>query len=92
MAPNAVALVKVPQEPAGAQLKVTPALVVSLVRETVTGKVADSAREAGMVEVKLMVMAGPVIVTLAETDLVLSVTEVATMETEPPEGVAEGEL
>ena len=85
-------MVKVPHEPVGAQLKVTPALVVSLVRETVTGKVAASARDVGIVDVKLTVIAGPVIATMAEMNLFLSVTEVAIMVTEPPEGAAAGEL
>jgi hypothetical protein len=87
-----VGLAKVPHEPMGAQVKVTPALVVSLVRETLTAKVADSARDAGIVDVKLMVMGGPVIVTVFWAFLAASVTEVAMIATEPPEGTAAGEL
>ena len=94
MAEVAVVLVKVPQEPVGAQEKVTPALVVSFVRDTVTGSIADLARDAGIVEVKLIVMAGPVLlmVILAVADLVVSLTEVAVMVAPPPVGGVAGAL
>ena len=82
---------KVPQEPAGAQEKVTPALAESLETVTATFAAALSPMDAGgAVEKATAILL--VMVTMAWALLLASLTEVATMVTEPPEGREEGEL
>jgi len=81
---------KVPQDPAGAHEKVTPAFAES--PETATAMFAAALRpmEAGGAvekETEMLLM-----LTVAWADLVASVMEVAMMVTEPPVGAEEGEL
>lgn len=65
--------------------QVTPAFALSLVTTAVSGVVVDATRDAGGAGAKATEITGAVavIVMVAETDFVLSVTEVATTVTEP---------
>jgi len=67
-------------------------LFVSLLRETASGRVADSAKDDGIAEVKETVMVGAMMVMLATIVLVESFTDVAVMLIAPPAGTADGEL
>ena len=80
-----------PQALAGVQLQVTPAasFVVAAIAAVLLGPAVDNVAGGGVDIVTVMPL---LMVTVAWASFVVSVTEVALIVTEPPEGMVAGEL